>query len=50
MDTDDHTPNTTIDAQSLRAAYQAISADKTREAEANEWCEALSFEPVESDR
>lgn len=34
----------------IRLAYQAISADKTREAEANEWCEALSFDPVDSDR
>lgn len=50
MHPDDHTPNETTDAESLRAAYQAMSAEKTREAEANEWCEAFSIEPVDGDR
>jgi hypothetical protein len=50
MNTDENNPNLAEEAESLRIAYQAMSADKTREAEANEWCEALSFEPVDSDR
>ena len=50
MNTDEQPPNQTDDAERLRSAYQAMSADKTREAEADDWCDALSSEPVEFDR
>lgn len=35
---------------SLDAGYQAMTADKQREIEANEWCEALIIDGVDDPR
>lgn len=35
---------------SLDAGYQAMAADKQREKEANEWCEALIIDGIDDPR
>ena len=35
---------------SLDAGYQAMAADKQREIEANEWCEALIIDGIDDPR
>jgi hypothetical protein len=47
MSTNEQSPNQTNAAKSLQAAYSVMSADKNREAEADEWCEALFSEAIE---
>ena len=44
MKTNQQPPNQTDNDASIQAAYQVMSVDKTREAEADEWSETLVSE------
>jgi hypothetical protein len=48
MKPEDQNPHKPIDPECLRAAYQKMSADVIREAEAAEWCESFIKDGLDS--